>query len=188
MVLHCCSSNFLLLSLLCNSLYITERVKHFKVFLIRGLVTLSVTLSPLFQTANTQVPIPSFHSCFQTHWPLSNLAVSHCGNTCGQGLPSALFSAIKHPSTRAQTCLAEGHSRANRRRHGSYCTATGWTAPLLVAVRCLSQGPTLLQRHGLWPARFLCPWDLPSKDTGEGCVAISFSRASSYPRNQTRIS
>ena len=70
-VLHCYSSNFLLLSLLCNSLYITERVKHFKVFLIRGLVTLSVTLSPLFQTANTQVPIPSFYSCFQTHWPLT---------------------------------------------------------------------------------------------------------------------
>ena len=26
-----------------------------------------------------------------------------------------------------------------------------------------------LQLHGLWPTRFLCPWDFPGKDTGLGC-------------------
>ena len=26
-----------------------------------------------------------------------------------------------------------------------------------------------LQPYGLWPARFLCPWDSPGKDTGVGC-------------------
>ena len=26
-----------------------------------------------------------------------------------------------------------------------------------------------LQLHGLWPARLLCPWDFPSKNTGVGC-------------------
>ena len=26
-----------------------------------------------------------------------------------------------------------------------------------------------LQPHGLWPARLLCPWDFPSKNTGVGC-------------------
>ena len=26
-----------------------------------------------------------------------------------------------------------------------------------------------LQPHGLWPTRFLCPWDFPDKDTGVGC-------------------
>ena len=26
-----------------------------------------------------------------------------------------------------------------------------------------------LQSHGLWPARFLCPWDFPGKNTGVGC-------------------
>ena len=26
-----------------------------------------------------------------------------------------------------------------------------------------------LQHHGLWPARLLCPWDSPGKNTGVGC-------------------
>ena len=26
-----------------------------------------------------------------------------------------------------------------------------------------------LQLHGLYPARFLCPWDFPGKNTGVGC-------------------
>ena len=29
--------------------------------------------------------------------------------------------------------------------------------------------PTLLQPHGLWPARFLYSWDFPGKNTGVGC-------------------
>ena len=28
-----------------------------------------------------------------------------------------------------------------------------------------------LQPHGLQPARFLCPWNSPGKDTGESCHA-----------------
>ena len=35
------------------------------------------------------------------------------------------------------------------------------------------------------PARLLCPWDFPGKDTGVGC--LSFSRGSSWPRNRTRV-
>ena len=27
----------------------------------------------------------------------------------------------------------------------------------------------LLQLHGLYPARLLCPWDFPGKNTGAGC-------------------
>ena len=26
-----------------------------------------------------------------------------------------------------------------------------------------------LRPHRLWPARLLCPWDFPSKNTGVGC-------------------
>ena len=26
--------------------------------------------------------------------------------------------------------------------------------------------------HGLWPARLLCPWDSPGKNTGVGCHAL----------------
>ena len=39
--------------------------------------------------------------------------------------------------------------------------------------------------HGLWPARVLCPWDSPAKNTGVGCHALS--RGSSQPRDQTQV-
>ena len=42
----------------------------------------------------------------------------------------------------------------------------------LISKSCL----TLLRQHGLQPARFLCPWNFPGKNTG---IAISFSRGSS---------
>ena len=29
-----------------------------------------------------------------------------------------------------------------------------------------------LRPHGLWPTRFLCQWDSPSKNTGMGCHAL----------------
>ena len=35
----------------------------------------------------------------------------------------------------------------------------------LVAKLC----PTLLQPHEPWPARLLCSWDFPGKNTGVGC-------------------
>ena len=38
----------------------------------------------------------------------------------------------------------------------------------------------------LWAAALLCPWDSPGKNTGVG--AIVFSRGSSRPRDQTRVS
>ena len=41
--------------------------------------------------------------------------------------------------------------------------------------------------RGLQPARLLCPWDSPGKNTGVG-FAISFSRGSSRPRDRTRVS
>ena len=40
--------------------------------------------------------------------------------------------------------------------------------------------------HRLLPTRLLCPWDFPGKNTG--VVAISFSRGSSQPRDQTHVS
>ena len=43
-----------------------------------------------------------------------------------------------------------------------------------------------LRPHGLQPARLLCPWDSPGKNTER--VAISFSRGSFLPRDWTHIS
>ena len=42
-----------------------------------------------------------------------------------------------------------------------------------------------LQPHGLGPARLLCLWNSPGKNSG---VVILFSRGSSQPRNQTWVS
>ena len=42
-----------------------------------------------------------------------------------------------------------------------------------------------LQPHGL-PARLLCPWNFPGKNTG--VVSVPFSRESSWPRDQIGVS
>ena len=34
----------------------------------------------------------------------------------------------------------------------------------------------LLQLHGLYPARLLCPWDFPGKNTGVGCHSLSLGK------------
>ena len=56
---------------------------------------------------------------------------------------------------------------------------------LFVIVQSLNH-VQLLQPHGLQPSRLLCPWDFPGKNTR--VVAISFSRGSSQPRDQNRVS
>ena len=43
-----------------------------------------------------------------------------------------------------------------------------------------------LQPHVLQPARFLCPWNFPGKNTGAGC--ISYSKGSSWPKDQSHVS
>ena len=43
-----------------------------------------------------------------------------------------------------------------------------------------------LRPHGLYPARLLCPWDFPGRDTG--VLAISFPRGSSWPKDWAHIS
>ena len=40
--------------------------------------------------------------------------------------------------------------------------------------------------HGLQPARLLCPWDSPGKNTGVSCHASS--KGSSRPRDRTKVS
>ena len=57
--------------------------------------------------------------------------------------------------------------------------------------------PNSLRPHGPQPARLLCPWDFPVKNTGMGCHFLLFfffflpfpsARGSSQSRNQTCIS
>ena len=40
--------------------------------------------------------------------------------------------------------------------------------------------------HGMQPARLLCPWDFPGKNTGVGCHFSS--KGSSWPRDRIRVS
>ncbi|XDA81318.1 hypothetical protein R6Z07M_011258 [Ovis aries] len=43
-----------------------------------------------------------------------------------------------------------------------------------------------LRPHGLQPARRLCPWDFPGKNTGAGCHFLL--QGSSRPRDRARVS
>ena len=51
------------------------------------------------------------------------------------------------------------------------CAKSLYSCPIL---RCLVAQlcPTLLTPYGLQPARLLCPWDSPGKNTGAGCHAF----------------
>ena len=42
-----------------------------------------------------------------------------------------------------------------------------------------------LRPHGLQPAKLLCPWDSPGKNTGVGCHFLL--QGSSWPRDQTHV-
>ena len=57
---------------------------------------------------------------------------------------------------------------------------------LSLALECPVGSRTLMQPHGLWPARLFCPWSLPGKSTGVSCHF--FSRGFSRPRDQTCVS
>ena len=56
-----------------------------------------------------------------------------------------------------------------------------WVQFVGACVRSVLSTP--LRPHGLQPARLLCPWDSPGKNTGVGCL----SRGSSQPRDQTCV-
>ena len=57
--------------------------------------------------------------------------------------------------------------------------------PRRAAVHGVAKSQTRLSNGTirLWPARLLCPWDHPGKNTGVGCICSS--RQSSGPRDQT---
>ena len=70
-------------------------------------------------------------------------------------------------------------SRATSQERPGACT--GCSALCLCSVVSDSVRP-----HGLQPSRLLCPWDSPGKILE--WAAISFSRGSSRPRDQTSVS
>ena len=80
-------------------------------------------------------------------------------------------------------CFLTG-PRMNFRGEGKEWLMQGLPVPsmLLFSQSCVR----LLWPPGLQPARLLCPWDFPGKNTG--VVAISFSTESSWPRDQTHVS
>ena len=52
---------------------------------------------------------------------------------------------------------------------------------VLIVQSCLT-----LRHHGPQPARLLCPWDSPGKNTGVG--SMPSSRGFSQPKDQTQVS
>ena len=43
---------------------------------------------------------------------------------------------------------------------------------IVVVVMLVAQSCLTLRPHGLYPARLLCPWDSPGKNTGMGCHSL----------------
>ena len=43
---------------------------------------------------------------------------------------------------------------------------------VLWCCKVAQSSPESLQPHGLWPARLLCPWDSPARNTGVGCYFL----------------
>ena len=46
-------------------------------------------------------------------------------------------------------------------------------APVFASVCLVAQSCLTLRVYGLWPAKLLCPWDFPSKNTGVDCHFFS---------------
>ena len=77
--------------------------------------------------------------------------------------------------TKGSTCPSIIHCLAARTQRGIFLLLKSrdtWlhscgNEKCLVAQLCLT-----LQPHGLLPARLLCPWDSPSRNTGVGCHAL----------------
>ena len=72
--------------------------------------------------------------------------------------------------------------------HGTWATTVSCQNQLQHWWCCdmISQSCPALQPHGLEPARLLCLWDSPGRNTGVG--AIPFSIESSWPRVRTWVS
>ena len=79
--------------------------------------------------------------------------------------------------------MITNHIKGKKCPVGNYRTLY-WLLSLDVCVPVCSVASVMsdcLRPHGLQPARLLCPWDSPGKNTE--WVAISFSRGSSRPRD-----
>ena len=98
--------------------------------------------------------------------------------------------ATLHSKSTAEYVLQRTESRVSKRNPhttftaaeggGNPCSKTdGWIhnkAYTLSGVLCVFSRSVMshsLRPHGLWPARLLCPWDSPSKNTGVGSHAQS---------------
>ena len=115
------------------------------------------------QDSNTQrIPVPVLQEACRAYPLMTEVIGSETGGQCSQ-----LGSLSGHGPPAAPTrALPHGHR--------------GLHPPPV----CLRQ-TQLCDPWGRKPARLLCPWDPPGKNTGVGC--LSSCRGSSQPRDQTHI-
>ena len=74
------------------------------------------------------------------------------------------------------SCIAHGVAESDTTEQLSlsllfYKEIMVWACRHTCVLGCFSSLLTLQQSHGLKPARLLCPWDFPGKNTGVGCRA-----------------
>ena len=98
-----------------------------------------------------------------------NWIISSATGLKGEGwrcpLPNSCFSFREANDTLSPTIRAAARPAwLSDQKHVWYNITVNFCC--LVAKLC----QTLLQPHGLQPARLLCPWDFPGKNTGVGCI------------------
>ena len=93
-------------------------------------------------------------------------------------LRCALWSLLEDPGGLSSSCLINARWIAFPILYGCFSRLCSPS----VAKSC----PTLLQPHGLYPTRLLCPWNFPGKYTGVGC---HYLLQGTFPtRDWTRVS
>ena len=80
-----------------------------------------------------------------------------------------------------RSCILYSHKNLNAGRITYWQVLTYKTGCSIASVTCNS-----LQPCALWPARLLCPWDSPGRNSEVGTMPSS--RASPWPRDRTCIS
>ena len=137
-------------------------------------------------------PCPFSRSCLRCRWNLlsslgkalrwdfSLLLISLIGSHCWRvkaGLPGSWPAAGSHLKVHVHG--APGTVLLKHRIHPQRASRhpRAWPTPALLWVCVCARAVTSLVSdsawpHGFWPARLLCPWHFPGKDTGVGCHAL----------------
>ena len=118
---------------------------------------------------HSQVVVQS-QSCVPLEW----VAISFAGDLPDPGIEP------RSPALQTDSLPTELQGKLNTHRihpqfipdfKGNVSAMVSWLMVLAISLLCVSHSvvSNSFRPHGVQPARFLCPWDSPGKNTGVGC-------------------